>query len=247
MSFKSNIKRGKIIIDPTKNHGATIYFDPSFFTSPPSVILTPNDYVITYLEETTINHFSFRINSSLTENITINYVAIERLTYEESTAMSRDFLATRNRTERIIGTGSTQKLIVYSDSNATDVIGGVSQTLKNKLDALGNEVYFYIDGIPDGKKNSTVSSVVSFGGDVVIAGKLYADTVITTGESSSLWGLDADSNLTMSGILDNVNGAFSISFLEDIAYTISSRNDISINDTYFEFDASGNVMPKLAS
>ena len=114
---------------------------------------------------------------------------------------SRDFLATRIRTESIIGTGSTQKLVVYSSDNATDNIGGKSTSLQSRISGLGNEVYLYVDGIPDGKANNTAGSVVSFGGDVVIAGKLYA----ASGESSSLWELDANSDLIMTGILDNFN------------------------------------------
>lgn len=270
MSLRSNIRRGRIVIDPAKNSGATVYFSQGVFTFPPSVILTPSEYTIINLEETTTNHFSFRINSSSTQSITINYVAIERLTYEESTSMSRDFLATRSRTERIIGSGSTQKLIIYSEDNATDNVGGVNQTLQNKINALGNEVYLYIDGVPNGKQNATASSVVSFGGDVVISGKLYADALITTGaiSTSSIWELDSDNDLAMSDNFDDPDGAFSISLhsgnldynatdvtisdlLEELqsmnSLTPSNKDQVLINDTYFEFDASGNIMPKLAS
>ena len=268
MSLRSNIRRGRIVIDPAKNSGATVYFSQGVFTFPPSVILTPSEYTIINLEETTTNHFSFRINSSSTQSITINYVAIERLTYEESTSMSRDFLATRSRTERIIGSGSTQKLIIYSEDNATDNVGGVNQTLQNKINALGNEVYLYIDGVPNGKQNATASSVVSFGGDVVISGKVYADALITTGALSSVWELDANNDLEISDNFDDPNGVFSISLssgnldynaseftigdlLEELqsmnSLTISNKDQFLINDAFFEFDASGNVMPKLAS
>ena len=182
--------------------------------------------------------------------------------------MSRDFLATRSRTERIIGSGSTQKLIIYSEDNATDNVGGVNQTLQNKINALGNEVYLYIDGVPNGKQNATASSVVSFGGDVVISGKVYADALITTGALSSVWELDANNDLEISDNFDDPNGVFSISLssgnldynaseftigdlLEELqsmnSLTISNKDQVLINDAFFEFDASGNVMPKLAS
>ncbi len=158
--------------------------------------------------------------------------------------MSRDFLSNRSRTGAIIGSGSSQKLRIYSDANATNNTGGINSTLQNKINNLSNEVFLYVDGIPDGKENNTASSITTFGGDVVINGKLYAHTLISTGESSSLWELDANSDLIMSCILDNTNSAFSIEFIDDISYTMSSRPQIAINDTYFEFDTSGNIMPK---
>ena len=268
MSLRANIKRGKIIINPSTASGTSIFFTEGFFTNPPAVNLTASTSILIYLEETSSTHFSIRINSNLNQNITIHYVAIERLSYEESTMSARDFLATRTRTESIIGGGSATKLVVYSKDNATDNSGGKSTELQSRIGGLGNEVYFYVDGVPDGKENNTAGSVAAFGGDVVVSGKLYANTFVSSGESSSLWELDSNSDLTMSGILDYTNGAFSIdlnsgsldynssevtidSLMEEIqninSYTLSNRSSIAINDTYFEFDSSGNIMPKLAS
>tara|TARA_Y100000592_G_scaffold38385_1_gene60808 strand:+ start:25703 stop:26449 length:747 start_codon:yes stop_codon:yes gene_type:complete len=246
MSLRTNIKRGKIIINPNTTSGTSIFFTEGFFLNPPAVNLTPSTNVLTYLEETSNTHFSIRVSSNLNQNITIHYVAIERLTYEESTMSARDFLATRTRTESIIGGGSTQKLVVYSGDNATDNIGGVNTALQSRISSLGNEVYFYVDGVPNGKENNTTGSVAAFGGDVVITGKLYADTVISTVESTTMWEPDDDdptNNLTMSGIMDSNNGVFSFDFISN-AYTLSARPQIAINDSDYEFDSDGNVMPR---
>lgn len=243
MSLSANIKRGKIVINPSENSGTSIYFTDGFFLNPPAVNLTSNINILTYLEETSNSHFSIRVNSDLNENIIIYYVAIERLTYEESTMSTRDFLATRIRTESIIGSGSTQKLVVYSSDNATDNIGGKSTALQNRISSLGSEVYLYIDGIVNGKENNTSNSVAVFGGDVVITGKLYADTFISTVDSTSMWESDIDGNLTMSGIMDSNNSAFTFDFIAE-AYTMSARPQIAINDTNYEFDSNGHVMPR---
>ena len=243
MSLRANIKRGKIVINPSITSGASIFFTEGFFTNPPAVNLTPSTNVLTYLEETSSTHFSIRVNSNLNQSITIHYVAIERLLYEESTMSARDFLATRIRTETIIGTGSTQKLVVYSGDNATDNIGGVNTALQSRISSLGNEVYFYVDGVPNGKENSTAGSVAAFGGDVVITGKLYADTLISTIDATTMWESDSSNNLQMSGIMDSNNSAFSFDFISN-AYTMSARPQIAINDSDYEFDSDGNVMPR---
>ena len=246
MSLRANIKRGKIIINPSTTSGTSIFFTDGFFSNPPAVNLTPSTNILTYLEETSNSHFSIRVGSDLNQNITIYYVAIERLTYEESTMSTRDFLATRTRTESIIGGGSTQKLVVYSGDNATNNTGGINAATQSRINSLGNEVYFYVDGVPNGKENSTAGSVAAFGGDVVITGKLYADTVISTVESTTMWEPDADdptNNLTMSGIMDSNNGVFSFDFISN-AYTLSARPQIAINDSDYEFDSDGNIMPR---
>ena len=245
MSLRANIKRGKIIINPSTTSGTSIFFTDGFFSNPPAVNLTPSTNILTYLEETSNSHFSIRVCCNFKQNIKIYYVAIVSLTYEESTMSTRDFLATRTRTESIIGGGSTQKLVVYSGDNATDNIGGVNTATQSRINSLGNEVYFYVDGVPNGKENNTTGSVAAFGGDVVITGKLYADTVISTVESTTMWEDDIDDagNITMSGIMDSNNSAFTFDFISN-AYTLSARPQIAINDTAYEFDSDGNVMPK---
>ena len=88
-------------------------------------------------------------------------------------------------------------------------------------------------------------------------------------DTSTLWALDDNGNLYPHGIIDGTldTGMFAIELsagninflndnttLEDIvksiqnmnAYTLSSRNQEEISDTYWEFDQNGNVMPKEA-
>lgn len=184
--------------------------------------------------------------------------------------MSKDLLTKRLRTNTIIGTGSSpaKKIVVYSDTNATNNNGGINSGLQTKLNNLTSDVFLYVDGIPGGKASSTANSTAQFGGDVVVTGKLYADTVYLTGTTNtdSLWMLDG-SDLVMTQIYDGSTGtgAFAIDLgtggldytsqditITDIlnelqemnAYTISSKNKDFIHDTYFEFDSSGDVMPK---
>ena len=87
--------------------------------------------------------------------------------------------------------------------------------------------------------------------------------------TSTLWALDSNGNLFPHGIIDGTldTGMFAIELssgnmdftsnnttLDDIvnaiqnmnAYTLSNRNQASISDTYWEFDANGNVTPKAA-
>ena len=102
--------------------------------------------------------------------------------------MARDFLTDQARTGKIIGNNSPDsepKLIVYSDSNASDNIGGKSQELTTRLGEVGTDTFIYIDGIPGSKKAGTADTVSVFGGDVVISGSLYAE-----GNASSMWEVD---------------------------------------------------------
>ena len=89
-------------------------------------------------------------------------------------------------------------------------------------------------------------------------------------DTSTLWALDEDGNLYPHGIIDGTldTGMFAIELsagnidftssnttLDDIvnaiqnmnAYTLSSRNQADISDTYWEIDQNGNVMPKAAN
>ena len=58
-----------------------------------------------------------------------------------------------------------------------------------------------------------------------------------------MWESDGDANLTMSGIMDSNNSAFTFDFISE-AYTMSARPQIAINDTNYEFDSNGHVMPR---
>ena len=173
--------------------------------------------------------------------------------------MSRDFSSSRLRTTKIIGAGSTdgQRLIVYRKDDASDNLGSITQSLQSRIDALESNVFIYIDGIPNGKKNNTPNSIAQFGGDVVVKGQLYADSLIVS--NYSLWedadagelqmtcflegntGLFAlDLNVNTEGPVNITNGTgFGVSFND---YTLT--NNIDSNDLYYEFDSNGDIMPK---
>tara|TARA_B100000212_G_scaffold112375_1_gene83718 strand:+ start:11736 stop:12251 length:516 start_codon:yes stop_codon:yes gene_type:complete len=171
--------------------------------------------------------------------------------------MARDFLTDQTRTGNIIGNNSPDsepKLIVYSDSNALDNIGGKSTELGNRLNNVGDDAFIYIDGIPGSKKLGTANTVAVFGGDVVVSGSLYSE-----GNSSSLWEVDpTDSDsLIPTNIIDGHTGLFAMDFNTYIdfdgtvyqnSYTMSVNS--CIVDTLFELDTSdqndlNNIMPKL--
>ena len=173
--------------------------------------------------------------------------------------MARDFLTDQARTGKIIGNNSPDsepKVIVYSDSNASDNIGGKSQELTTRLGEVGTDTFIYIDGIPGSKKAGTADTVAVFGGDVVISGSLYAE-----GNASSMWEVDpTDSdNLIPTNTIDGDTGLFAMnfdlltaqefhSFLDFSRYTLSNR-DCAL-DKYFEIDMStqgdySNIMPKI--
>ena len=169
--------------------------------------------------------------------------------------MARDFLTDQARTGKIIGNNSPDsepKLIVYSDSNASDNIGGKSTELGNRLDNAGTDTFIYIDGIPGSKKLGTANTVAVFGGDVVISGSLYAE-----GNASSMWEVDPTdaNNLMPTNTIDGDTGLFAMNFepefVENIlavasSYTLTNR-DCAL-DKYFEYDSSdstrGTITPK---
>ena len=124
--------------------------------------------------------------------------------------MSRDFSSSRLKTTRIIGSNSAsnQKLVVHVDSNSTNSTGGISAGLQGRIDALESNVFIYIDGIPNGKKNNTLNSVAQFGGDVVVKGQLYADSLILS--NYSLWETADVNELQMTGFLEGNTGLFAL-------------------------------------
>ena len=180
--------------------------------------------------------------------------------------MARDFLTKQARIGKIIGINPTEsepKLIVYSDENAADSVGGFSTGLTSRLANVGLDTFIYIDGIPGSKKAGTANTVTVFGGDVVISGSLYAE-----GNASSMWEVDPTdaNNLIPTNIIDGDTGLFAMShdeivyleyndFLDriiqredDSRYTMSNR-DFAI-DLHFEIDKSdpsnyNNIIPKV--
>tara|TARA_B100001059_G_scaffold234028_1_gene275484 strand:- start:1229 stop:1753 length:525 start_codon:yes stop_codon:yes gene_type:complete len=173
--------------------------------------------------------------------------------------MSRDFSSSRVKTTRIIGSGANngQRLIVHRSDDSTDSLGGISDGLQSRISALESNVFIYIDGIPNGKKNNTLNSITQFGGDVVVKGQLYADSVILSGYS--LWETSDANDLQMTGFLEGNTGLFAIDLdvntegPTNIAagtgfgmsfndYTLT--NNLDSNDLYYEFDNNGDIMPK---
>lgn len=174
--------------------------------------------------------------------------------------MSRDFSSSRVKTTRIIGSGANngQRLIVHKIDDSTDSLGGISNGLQSRINALESNVFIYIDGIPNGKKNNTLNSIAQFGGDVVVKGQLYADSLILS--NYSLWEYgDTNNDLQMTGILEGNTGLFAIDLdvntegPSNIAagtgfgmsfndYTLT--NNVDSNDLYFEFDGVDAIMPK---
>jgi hypothetical protein len=182
--------------------------------------------------------------------------------------MSKDFLATRARTGKIIGANTVEaepKLIVYSDSNATDRAGGIENDVTTRIGKCSKDTFIYFDGIPGSKKafvsddtNTANHYTVSvFGGDLVVSGTLYAE-----GNASSMWEIDGSDNLIPTNTIDGDTGLFAMNFDEVVEvisavgassslvnidysrYTLSSR-DYAL-DLFFEVDPSdnNNIMPK---
>ena len=174
--------------------------------------------------------------------------------------MSRDFSSSRVKTTRIIGSGATngQRLIVHRSDDSTNSLGGISNDLQSRINALESNVFIYIDGIPNGKKNNTLNSIAQFGGDVVVKGQLYADSLILS--NYSLWeNGDTNNDLQMTGFLEGNTGLFAIDLdvnTEGPANIVNSTgfgmsfndytltNNLDSSDLYYEFDSNGDIMPK---
>lgn len=163
--------------------------------------------------------------------------------------MAKDFLSNQIRVKKLIGSGSgtDPKLIVYSDTNASDSTGSVNDS--KMLSNVGDDVFLFVSGSICGKQNNIPDSVTVFGGDVVVSGSLYG---LKT--DASLWEIDSvfDDSLTPTNVLDGDTGLFAIDFNEftdiDVTlypysqYTMTNRREAA--DKYFEFDSDGNVMPR---
>jgi len=173
--------------------------------------------------------------------------------------MSRDFSSSRVKTTRIIGSGATngQRLIVHRIDDSTDAIGNISAGLQSRINALDSNVFIYIDGIPNGKKDNIPNSIAQFGGDVVIKGQLYADSLILSGYS--LWETSDVNDLQMTGFLEGNTGLFALDLnvnTEGPTNTVNSTgfgmsfndytltNNLDSNDLYYEFDSNGDIMPR---
>lgn len=160
--------------------------------------------------------------------------------------MAKDFLSSQIKTTKIIGSGegTLPKLTFYADSDSTDSIGGIPESV---LQNVGQDTFLFVSGSICGKKNNIPKSVSTFGGDVVISGSLYVERI-----DDSLWEIDPSDPLSLipTNILDTQTGLFALDFntfvdsdgsIINSQYTMTNRHNAA--DRYFEFDSEGNVMP----
>ena len=213
----------------------------------PVIKITPLVNAIVYISEVTNSYFIVNTNSD--EEVNIYYVVIE-----SEQIMPRDFLSDQIRTKKIIGAGdsSSPKLMIYSDDDALDNVGGIDPGL---LSNVGNDVFLFVSGAIDGKENNTQNSVTLFGGDVVVSGTLYTENkVVELGAvQTSIWEIDPNdsNNLRTSNVLDGDSGLFALDFnltldssncIELVKYTTTNRPDAK--DAFFELDSNGNITSK---
>jgi len=108
--------------------------------------------------------------------------------------MAKDFRANQTRTHKIIGSGSNvsagvPSILVYSASSATDFDGSYET---NMLASVGSDVFLFVSGAQDG------TGKTAFGGDVVISGTLYAETIVVEVEETTTGSLSVSGSLFVS-------------------------------------------------
>ena len=98
--------------------------------------------------------------------------------------MSSDFTTKQIRTSQIIASGgiagTTAGMIVYSASDASDLVGGFPAGM---VAGVGTDVYLFVSGAQDSKVSkgspaTKYAGVTLFGGDVVFSGTMYADRMV---------------------------------------------------------------------
>ena len=134
--------------------------------------------------------------------------------------MSRDFLTSRVKTNKIIADGSNTKLVIHSSSDSTNSTGDLSTGFSNKLTGLGSDVFMYVSGTINGKANNNANSVSVFGGDLVVSGTLYAEKQIIEIEQNS------PSSISVSGSIVHTTG-INIGPPEDSTYTDGLFSDFT--------------------
>jgi hypothetical protein len=120
--------------------------------------------------------------------------------------MAKDFRSNQTRTHKIIGSGSSvsagiPSILVYSASSATDFDGSYEA---NMLASVGSDVFLFVSGAQDG------TGKTAFGGDVVISGTLYAETIVVEVEES-------------------VTGSFSVSGSLFVSQSATINEGVTIN------------------
>ena len=108
--------------------------------------------------------------------------------------MAKDFRSNQTRTNKIIGSGSnvsggSPSLLIYSASSATDFDGSYEA---NMLSSVGSDVFLFVSGAQDG------TGKTAFGGDVVISGTLYAETIVVEVEETTTGSLTVSGSLFVS-------------------------------------------------
>ena len=103
--------------------------------------------------------------------------------------MSRDFLASRVKTNALIGSngGTEPSLILYPNSQASNSTGGRSSALQSFLGTTNNypsNTFLYVFGSPTtssaGSGISPGDNASVFGGDILVKGTLFTDYLRTT-------------------------------------------------------------------
>ena len=112
---------------------------------------------------------------------------------------TKDFKAERIRLAKIIGSGTvgTPWVQFYDDSNASDYIGGITDS--NMLQYVGAEVGFFVSGSKNGRDNAVAGGVALFGGDLVVSGTIYADKQVIEVEESVTGSFSVSGSLFVSG------------------------------------------------
>ena len=95
--------------------------------------------------------------------------------------MATDFRSQRIRTNALIVSRSdagNASFIIYSGSNATNSVGGISDS--NMLGKVGKDVFLFVSGTKTdestGARRGGINTAVTlFGGDIVVSGTLYAE------------------------------------------------------------------------
>jgi|TARA_R110001583_G_scaffold27302_7_gene97775 hypothetical protein len=134
--------------------------------------------------------------------------------------MPADFSAKQIRVSQLMASGgiagTTAGLIVYSASNATDLVGGFPASL---LTDVGSDVYIFVSGTRDGK--DLKRGVSLFGGDVVVSGTLYAEKSVI------------EVNATTTGSL-TISGSLFVSRSAEIRQGLvvnAAQGNLAIDDT----------------
>jgi hypothetical protein len=83
--------------------------------------------------------------------------------------MAKDFKSDQVRVNKIIGSGTSPGILIYSSSDATDYDGTYQADM---LTSVGRDVFLFVSG-SRGSFGAAAGGSVLFGGDVIISGSIY--------------------------------------------------------------------------